>query len=235
MMTISQLFENSVSKYPNNTLVLEKGNGNTYQPISYLEIKSRVYHFAIGLLSLGVKREDRLALLSEGRSEWLISELGMLYLGAINVPLSVKINESEELAFRINHSGCRFVVVSERQLSKIRPLKNSLSTVEKLIVLTDNNEFLLEEDEISYQELLEIGTQEYTLKKDIFEQQWKSVSGNDLANISYTSGTTADPKGIMLSHNNYTANVAQAKTLIDVPEYYSSLLICLGIIHLDIL
>ncbi len=222
-MTITQLFENSVNKFANNTLVLEKGRASTYQPITYKQIKDRVYSFSMGLMKLGIKKGDRLALLSEGRSEWLISELGMLYLGAISVPLSVKINEPKDLGFRIDHSGCKFVVISERQLHKVRQLKNKLPHIEKIIVITDNDDFELQENEISYANVVKIGKSESLMEE--FQKTWKSIQGDDLANISYTSGTTADPKGIMLSHRNYTANVEQAKTLIEVPEYYSSLLI----------
>jgi len=70
MKTIPELFEGSVTKYPNNVLVWEKENG-TYTGISFSEIKERVYRFATGLMALGVEKGDRIALLSEGSSEWL--------------------------------------------------------------------------------------------------------------------------------------------------------------------
>ena len=220
-MTIAQLFENSVNKFPNNTLVLEKGKSKTYQAITYKQIQEMVHDFAKGLKDSDVKHGDRIALLSEGRSEWLISELGMLYIGAINVPLSVKINEPKDLTFRINHSGCSRIVVSERQLEKIRKIRNQLPDVKQIIIINDEKIDELQRDEIYYKDIINKGKES---KTDI-NKIWKSILNDDLANISYTSGTTADPKGIMLTHRNYTANVEQAKTLINVPEHYSSLLI----------
>lgn len=219
-MTIPQLFENSVEKFPNNTLVLEKDKSRKYQPLTYLQIQNSVYNFAKGLKENGVEFGDRLALLSEGRSEWLISELGMLYIGAIDVPLSVKINELKDLSFRINHSECKYIVVSERQIKKVREIKSELKNLEKVIVILDSD-LKLEADEISYDKIIELG------KKSSIEIDtiWKSIKNDDIANISYTSGTTADPKGIMLTHRNYTANVEQAGSLMDVPQTYSSLLI----------
>jgi len=224
-MTIPQLFEKSVKQFPNNTLVLEKDRTKVYKPITYKQIQSKVYDFANGLLNLGVKHGDRIALLAEGRSEWLISELGMLYIGAIDVPLSIKINEPDDLSFRIKHSGCSVIVVSQRQLNKVREIFNKLEEVKKIIVITDDEKFKLNDPEISYNEIIVAGKEYFLRNKSEFNKIWNTINNDDIANISYTSGTTADPKGIMLSHRNYTANVEQAKTLLRVPEYYSSLLI----------
>ena len=224
-MTIPQLFEKSVKQFPNNTLVLEKDSTKVYKPITYKQIQSRVYDFANGLLNLGVKHGDRIALLAEGRSEWLISELGMLYIGAIDVPLSIKINEPADLSFRIKHSGCSIIVVSQRQLNKIREIYSNLEEVKKIIVITDDDKYKLMGTEISYNDIIATGGEYFLRNKSVFNKIWTSINKDDIANISYTSGTTADPKGIMLSHRNYTANVEQAKTLLSVPEYYSSLLI----------
>jgi long-chain acyl-CoA synthetase len=224
-MTIPQLFENSVKQFPNNTLVLEKDNSKKYQPLTYKDIQSRVYNFANGLISIGVKHGDRLALLAEGRSEWLISELGMLYIGAIDVPLSVKINEPADLAFRIKHSGCSVIVASQRQLTKVRQIIDQLDEVKKIIVISDNDDIKLEESEITYNEIISKGIDHLKENSADFDKIWNSIQKDDIANISYTSGTTADPKGIMLSHRNYTANVEQAGSLMDIPQTYSSLLI----------
>jgi long-chain acyl-CoA synthetase len=224
-MTIPQLFEKSAKQFSQNTLVLEKGNSSSYQPLTYNDIRQKVYHFSIGLMNLSIKHGDRLALLGEGRSEWLIAELGMLYLGAINVPLSIKINEPDELSFRIKHSGCRMIVVTERQLGKIRQIINSLEEVEKIIVITDSTTLELRTNEVLFNEISKNGQQHLESQFSAFENIYLNIKGDDIANISYTSGTTADPKGIMLTHRNYTANVEQAKSLLHVHEYYSSLLI----------
>ncbi|MBN2637853.1 MAG: AMP-binding protein [Bacteroidales bacterium] len=224
MKTIPALFESSVQKYADNALVWEKQGSSEYQKITFSEIRKQVRYLAAGLMNLGVQKGDRVALLAEGRSEWLISELAILYLGAIDVPLSVKINEPVELSFRIKHSECKWVMVSDRQLAKIRDIKFDIPKVTTTIVFGETR-LRKENNEITYQSVIEEGEKQYVnLEKDL-EKIWQSVEPNDLANISYTSGTTADPKGIMLTHRNYTANVEQANSLMYVPDTFTTLLI----------
>ncbi len=222
MKTIPQLLEGSVAKYPENVLVWEKENGQ-YKGISFSEIKERVYRFAAGLMALGVEKGDRVALLSEGSSEWLISELAILYLGAINIPLSVKINEPNELSFRIKHAECRWIICSERQADKIRNIKQDIPKARAFIIIGRAN--TLDKKEKSYRDIFDNGKKLLPKLKDKITSTWQSIRPDDLANISYTSGTTADPKGIMLSHRNYTANVEQANTLMNVTEDFVTLLI----------
>lgn len=220
--TLPQLFEDSVNKFPNNIILWEKRNGK-YEGITYQEMRSRVHRFAAGLLSLGLKTGDRVGLLSEGRSEWLMSELGILYTGAINVPISVKIEEPSELKFRLAHSESRLVITSHSQLPKIRNIKNDLPDLERIIILDEVEN--LEPDEIYAEEILRQGDLFLTSHPREFEETWKSIKESYLANICYTSGTTADPKGIMLTHRNYTANVEHSLSLVECPEYYVTLLI----------
>jgi long-chain acyl-CoA synthetase len=106
MQTIIELFEESVKQFPDNNYMYEKTNGK-YQGKTYKEVRERVYLFAAGLIELGIKKGDRIALISEGRNDWVISELGILYTGAINVPLSVLLNEPEDLRFRLAHSRAK--------------------------------------------------------------------------------------------------------------------------------
>ncbi|MDA3780706.1 MAG: AMP-binding protein [Bacteroidales bacterium] len=222
MKTIIDLFDESVRKYSNNTLLWSRAT-EKYEPTTYKETKDQVQLFAAGLLSLGVKKGDRVALLSEGRNEWIISELGVLYTGAINVPLSVKLDAFSELRFRLAHSGAKYMIVSGNHANKIKGIKNDLPDLEKIIYLDSLDNY--ESDETSYNKIIKLGKDYLQTKKSNFDAVVSSIKQNDLANISYTSGTTADPKGIMLTHRNYTANVEQANSLMNIPETYVTLLI----------
>ncbi len=221
MRTLIELFEFSVGKYSNNPLLWEKPK-DQYISSSYSEIREQVYSFGAGLMSLGLKKEERVGLLSEGRNKWLISELGILYCGAMNVPLSVKL-ESAELKFRLAHSGAKIVIVSAGQALKISEVIDSLPEIEYVIHLDRMEKPGLKD--VFFEDVQKLG--ENFLKSDNnkinFEAVWKNVSPDDIANISYTSGTTADPKGIMLSHLNYTANVIQANSVLEIAQNYKTL------------
>ncbi len=221
-LTLPMLFEESVKKYPNNILMMEKRDGK-YESTTYKEMQPLIHNFAAGLLMLGLQKGDRVALISEGRNDWVMSEMGIVFTGAVNVPISVKIEELNDLKFRIAHSGCKFVIVSQNQLEKIRKIEIDLPELEKIIILDDIGD--IKKNEINKKQVLTLGEEYLKTNSDDFTKTWKSVSNDDYANICYTSGTTADPKGIILTHRNYTANIEQATAVFPIPEYYSSLLI----------
>ena len=221
--TLVDLFEASVSKYPNNTFLLEK-TGKKFEPTTYARVKEQVYRFGAGLQALGVKKGDTMALLSEGRNMWVIGELSMFYAGAVNVPLSIKLEESNDLLFRLIHGDVKYVMVSGTQLKKIRAIKEKLSLVEKIIVFDEQPAY--EEKEMALEEVLKLGDEFLrTHTEEEFLQVAHSIQNDDYATITYTSGTTADPKGVVLTHRNYTANVEQALTLVDIDETWRTLII----------
>ena len=220
MRTIIELFETSAAKYPNNIYLWEKLNGK-YEGTTYSQTHDLVLQFGAGLVSLGLQKGDRVGLISEGRNAWIIAELGILYAGGINVPLSVKLESGNELKFRLAHSGSKMIIVSSGHASKIKEIRKQLPELEKVIYL-DGKENLGDQD-ISYLQVLELGIQFLNEKPKEFEAIYKTVQPDDVANISYTSGTTADPKGIMLTQLNYTANVIQSGTLLDIRQDWKTL------------
>lgn len=220
--TLPWLFEKSVSKHSDNILMWEK-TGAKYQGITYKQMQKLVHEFSSGLHTLGLQKGDRAALISEGRNDWIMSELGILFLGGINVPISVKIDELSDLKFRLAHSGAKFVIVSKAHLTKIRTIKNDLPELQKIIILDKVDS--IEQDEIYKDDVITKGEEFLKDNSAVFAQIWQSINENDYANICYTSGTTADPKGIILTHRNYTSNVEQSSALLPIPQWYVSLLI----------
>ena len=220
--TIIDLLNQSVEKYGDLPFLWEK-NTSEFLSTTYFETKQQTYMLAAGLISIGVETGDKIALLSEGRNAWIIGELGILHTGAINVPLSIKLEESNDLIFRLIHSEAKYIMVSGSQLKKIRNIADALPEIKKVIVFDDQSEY--NKKELSLNELLTKGRAYNKLNPLEVEKRASNIKPDDLANISYTSGTTADPKGIMLTHRNYTANVEQALTLMNIPTSYRTLLI----------
>ncbi len=221
--TLVDLFEESVRLYPNNTFLLEKTN-KKFEPTTYSEVKNQVYRLGAGLQALGVQKGDSMALLSEGRNAWIIGELAMFYAGAMNVPLSIKLEESNDLLFRLVHGDVKFIMVSRTQLKKVRAIKDQLPNVKQIIVFDDIEEY--QEREISLNHVMSLGDEFLnTHSIEEFLAVGKSLQNDDIATITYTSGTTADPKGVVLTHRNYTANVEQACTLVNIDETWRTLII----------
>ena len=223
--TLVDLFEESVRLYPGNTFLLEKTDKKEgFKPTTYAQVKQQVYRLGAGFQALGVKKGDNMALLSEGCNMWIVGELAMFYAGAVNVPLSIKLEESNDLLFRLVHGDVKYIFVSNYQLKKVRVIKDKLPDVEKIIVFGNAGE--LEEGEIHVDDVLKMGDEfmkTHTL--DEFLAVGKSLVNDDIATITYTSGTTADPKGVVLTHRNYTSNVEQASTLVDISEGWRTLII----------
>jgi long-chain acyl-CoA synthetase len=210
--TLPRLFEVSAARFAGNIQMLEK-RLDKYEGTTYAEMRARVHRFAAGLMSLGLDKGDRVALISEGRNDWVIGELGILYCGAVDVPISVKIDELADLKFRLLHSGCKMAIVSQGQVGKIRQIKNDLPELKLTVVLDVLKAF--ETDELSAATVSKMGEDFLLHNRGIFDVRWQSIQENDYANICYTSGTTADPKGIILTHRNYTANIEQGVARID--------------------
>lgn len=215
-MTIIDFVEKYTAQWAENTFLREK-IGDKWSETTFRQTREQAHRIGAGLMALGLNKGDRVAFLSQGRNLWVIGELGILYAGGVNVPLSIKLEEANDLVFRIKHSDARFVVASKQQLPKIRAILADCPLVEHVIVLDELEQW--EDKEISINRVEKLGEEYLQVHRDNFVSRYQSVEPDDYANISYTSGTTADPKGILLTHRNYTANVEQAMSVISVtPE-----------------
>ena len=221
--TIIDLFEGSVAKYGAKEFLLEKHNGK-FEPTTYAESKVEALRTGAGLVALGIERGDRVAILAEGCNNWIISELGLLYAGAVSVPLSIKLEEANDLMFRLKHSDSKAIFVSNHQLKKIRAIVGDLADLKNVIVWGDVKDGL-QEGEMSLEALKALGDEYLKENEESFLAIGRAVQNNDIATITYTSGTTADPKGVVLTHRNYTANVEQSLSIIHIPSHWRTLII----------
>lgn len=223
MKSLIRFFEENVEKYASNIYLWEKLQ-EKYEGTTYQETRRQVQEFGAGLMQLGIKKGDRVSLLADGRNSWVIGELGILYAGGVNVPLSVKLNP-EEIRFRIAHSGSKMVITSSTQAPKILEVASRCPELQKIIFMDPREEY--SEGQIHFNEVRKIGREwlENPANRKSFEEFTASITPSDFANICYTSGTTADPKGIILTHGNYVTNVYQSYSLMDIPQFYKTLLV----------
>ncbi len=225
-ITLIDFIERHTHKYADETYLREKIDG-VWKEISYTETREIAYKIGAGLMSLGLEKGDKIALLSESRSMWILAEMGALYAGAVDVPLSVNLGHGQDLIFRINHSDSQWILVSANQLPKIREIISECPAVRKIIIFDDTAFDLesLNENEMRISEVAKLGEEFLKTRFDEFKARYSSIGPDDYANISYTSGTTADPKGILLTHRNYTANVEQGASVIFTERGYVMLII----------
>ncbi|MFA6713379.1 MAG: AMP-binding protein, partial [Bacteroidales bacterium] len=220
--TIIDHFEQAVDKFADCDFLLENTKG-TFEPTTYSQVREFAYQFGAGLIVEGIKPKNTVTILSEGRNMWIIAELGIFYAGAISIPLSLKLEESNDLLFRLKHGDVGCIIVSGRQLAKIRLIKDQLPLLKKIIVLDPIDSY--EKGEVAAVDLMARGKIYLESNRDDFLKVGQSLQNDDIATITYTSGTTADPKGVVLTHRNYTANVEQALSCIDFPHGYKMLII----------
>ena len=213
-LTIIDFVEKYAEKYAGKTFLREKVDG-VWTETSFETTRDEGRVYAAGFMAMGLQKGDKVSLISEGRNLWIFTELGILFAGGVDVPLSFKLESDHDLCFRINHSDSRFIIASESQIDKVRRVLPKCPAIEKVIVLDD---IPLQEGEMYVGQLRKMGEKFISEHAGELEKRMESVGPDDYANISYTSGTTADPKGILLTHRNYTANVEQCQSVIKVNE-----------------
>ncbi len=211
-ITIIDFVKRYADKYGDETYLREK-TGGEWTETSFKKTWEEGRIYGAGFIALGLNKGDKVSLIAEGRNQWIYTELGILFAGGVNVPLSYRLESDHDLTFRINHSDSRFVVASEMEIEKVRRVIDQCPKVEKVIVLDD---IPLKDNEMNIKTLREMGEKFIAENPGKLEERMASVGPDDYANISYTSGTTADPKGILLTHRNYTANVEQGASVISV-------------------
>ena len=206
-MTLISMLEDSIQHYGGKPALAHKPKGETYQDISYTELGESVDAFSNGLTALGVQKQDRVAILSENRPEWAISDFGILKAGAVTVPMFSTLTAAQ-VGYILKDSGSKIICVSTSgQLEKVTAIRDEVSTLEQVIVF-DRLEDEPPAGVIQFEAVCELEG----------EERENDASEDDIATIIYTSGTTGDPKGVMLTHANFIFNLQACKSLIDVSD-----------------
>jgi long-chain acyl-CoA synthetase len=205
LTTLNDIFFAVVER--NLDRVMLHRQGEEWRPVSSQELGRNVASIARALHSWGIRKGDRVGILSENRPEWAAADMASLLLGAVTVPIYTTLTP-EQTAFALNDSGARMIFVSsESQLRKVFAIL-SQTQIEKIVVM-DEVDFPADFAEfagrcVSMGSIAQQGPE--VLGQEI-EQMARSITADDLATIVYTSGTTGASKGAMLTHGNIASNI----------------------------
>jgi long-chain acyl-CoA synthetase len=211
--TLCHLFLHSCRRFQKPNRMMVKADG-AWKPISTEEFETSVRRLSLGFQDLGLKPGDRVALLSENRPEWVMADFATLCSGGVTVPIYTSLLP-DQVRYIIEDSGAKIVVCSDRDLlGKVEAVRTALPSVEHVVLIEGDPPARA----LAFSDVMDRGSRLEKASPGAFERAAEAVRPGDLASIIYTSGTTGLPKGVMLSHANFTSNVDSLTEFLDFRE-----------------
>lgn len=216
-----QIFSETVQARGHSACFRYKENGR-WHTLSWVEIEKKVFDLACGLKKLGINKGDRISIFSQTRYEWTLADLAILSVGAVTVPI-YQSNLPDQAAYIIGNSGAHLAFVEDaEQLKKIDEVHHDLPSLSQIILFDDGEKVKKKEGIYSLEEVMLLGTEEEGRK--IFEEMKNTLDEEADASFVYTSGTTGPPKGAVLTHGNFLAELKALEEVFDFEPHYESLL-----------
>ena len=230
-VTPSRRLRDIASRFPERIAFRDKKFG-IWNEISYKEFWLQVNYVGCALNYFGIGKSDKVAIHSENRPEWLISDIGAQAIGAISVGL-YPTNPPAEVKYLLGHSESQILFAEDQeQVDKALEVLQDLPNLKKIIYFEDKGLFRYESEKLmKWEDFLEIGKKEFEKDKEFVNSRIDEIKSEDIALMIYTSGTTGPPKGSMLSHGNleWVSSIIPEISFtpgIDNPEYLSYLPLC---------
>jgi len=215
--TLPKMLKAIYEKYPEIAAQYSKNADNEFEPVAYKDLFNTALNIGGGLLSLGVKRGDHIGIISDNRKEWQQSSMGIMCIGAADVPRGCDATE-HDLKFILSTAECKIVFAeNSTQIKKILNLKNDLPVLEQLICfekINDSEKDLAASLNVKlslYDEILELGKNFRNENPNKVEDELELGQEEDIACLIFTSGTTGEPKGVMLTHKNFLSQLDDLK------------------------
>ena len=198
--------------------VIQRKVNDVYKGISYKELKDETDLFAYGLVELGLKKNDSVALISENRPEWVYADFAMQMLGIINVPLYPSLT-SDSIQYILNDSEAKAIIVSTGfQLNKVLKVIKNCKHIKHIIIFNEHEDEDGKHNILTFKEVQEKGKKLKKSKPDLLKKSSAEIKENDVCTIIYTSGTTGEPKGVILTHKNIISNVNAALEIFPITK-----------------
>jgi len=222
-MTIPHSFIETVNKRLLNKALGKKINGE-YQYLNFKEVLERVNYFSSAIIELGIKPQDKISIMSENCIEWMITDIGTLSTGALDVPIYPSLT-SIQVEYLLKDSKAKGIVVSgDKHYQKVIKSLENLTDLEFIIYINDVEK--VENSKIQmfkFDEILELGKQNLEKNKDEMQKRLSELNEDDVCSIIYTSGTEGIPKGVMLSHKNFISNARACASVGNITSEYLEL------------
>lgn len=213
-LALPRIFMRTAAYFSSKTALMEKQNGR-YRPMSFRDLAEKMLSFAAALIEVGMSQRDCIALLLKNSPAWVISDFGTMMAAGTTVPIYENLISSSILHI-LRDSETRFIVVEDKsQLQKIQEIWKDLPEL-KLIIIRNPEGVELTKNIVTFEQFLETGQAHLKRDRDAVSSRMNMLERDDIASIVYTSGTTGNPKGVVLSHGNFIANVLGVASVADV-------------------
>ncbi|MEO6597552.1 MAG: long-chain fatty acid--CoA ligase [Planctomycetota bacterium] len=192
---------------------LPRRRAQSQEPITFARLVKDVDALATSVLELGIVRGDRVGLIAENRYEWMLIDQALASIGVVDVPRGSDTSPAE-MHFILQHSGCRMAFVEDdRVAQELLAAAAEMPALDRIVVMQDRTEL---QGVLTLGDLLQSGAAALPAQSERLRAAHEAVLPDDLLTIVYTSGTTADPKGVMLTHRNVLANVHTVREVLGI-------------------
>ena len=220
LKTLVDVIYNSKKEY-NDKIFLKYKIDDKFNSISFNQFIEMAEYFSASLYNIGIRKDSKIGIVSENHYKWLIADMGIILLGAVDVPRGSD-STAKELLYILNHSEVKYCLVENpTQLEKIISIKSKLPKLKYFILFSGKKEDINQKIPLGvkvlyFDDLLEKGKKIFNKYKVKLKLIREKIRENDLVTIIYTSGTTGTPKGVMLIHRNIMQNIRSLPDVIDI-------------------